>query len=505
MSKRLFANLGFLLQISGLLTILPILVGLFFHETEAVVSLSLSCVVFLGVGFLLNAFCERKSLDFKSSNVLFLVTFIILPLVGAIPYFYLNPFPSSDPLDNFTNGCFESVSGFTTTGFSFIDAPEALPNSLRVYRSITELMGGVGIVFLLLAFFQSQKSLRNLSDSVGIDDVNGSLRRTYLMVFGLYSAGILVFVGLFLLMGYTDLVNTFTYVIDTLTGGYQASVGQFQQYLGVGPKFFTLLLMLFGAVNFNFIYHLCQRKMKQALTNEVVVFFMIIFVGALAVSFGAGIDFFDSLYHVVSMSGSVGYNYIPFTSFGSTGFSLLIVLMVIGGCSFSMAGGIRVSRIMAFVRRTREKVHVIVEGESKAGLSNSDAQIHSHHEGLSASIFIVLFIFTLVLFAIIFTTLGVSFTDALFEVASALTTCGASMGATTVAMPIGYKWLLISAMIIGRVEMLSIIIAVFSIRKKIPLKLPGLSESVDFAVDLIKDVLSRIADFLRDLFSRIRS
>jgi uncharacterized membrane protein len=83
MSKRIFANLGFLLQIAGLLTVLPIGVGLYFDETQTVISLFLTCVTFLGCGFLLNALCKRKDLDFKSSNVLFLVTFILIPLIDA--------------------------------------------------------------------------------------------------------------------------------------------------------------------------------------------------------------------------------------------------------------------------------------------------------------------------------------------------------------------------------------------------------------------------------------
>ena len=177
MTKRLLANLGFLLQISGLLTIFPIGLALFYNETQAAISLFLACVTFLGSGFLSNALCERKDLDFKGSNFLFLATFIVLPLIGALPYFYLDLSPaiglfgSSSILDTFTNGLFESVSGFTTTGFSFISAPEALPSSIRVYRSLTELMGGVGIVFLLLAFFESKKSLNNLSNSTGIINI----------------------------------------------------------------------------------------------------------------------------------------------------------------------------------------------------------------------------------------------------------------------------------------------------------------------------------------------
>jgi len=83
MSNRISANLGFLLQIAGLLTVLPIVVGLYFDETQTVVSLFLACVTLLGCGFLLNALCERKGLGYKSLNILFLVTFILIPLIGA--------------------------------------------------------------------------------------------------------------------------------------------------------------------------------------------------------------------------------------------------------------------------------------------------------------------------------------------------------------------------------------------------------------------------------------
>jgi trk system potassium uptake protein TrkH len=70
------------------------------------------------------------------------------------------------------------------------------------------------------------------------------------------------------------------------------------------------------------------------------------------------------------------------------------------------------------------------------------------------------------LFSVIFTTIGVSFTDALFEVGSALTTNGISMGATTVSMPMAYKWLMITAMTIGRIEIMSVLIALSPYKTK---------------------------------------
>jgi trk system potassium uptake protein len=466
MSKRLFANLGFLLQISGLLTIFPIIIGLYFNESSAVISLFLACVAFLGSGFLLNALCVRKDLDFKGSNFLFLAAFIVLPLIGALPYLYLDPFGSASVLDKFTNSIFESVSGFTTTGFSFIASPEALPYSVLIYRSITELMGGIGLIFLLLAFFQSKRSLNKLSNSVGIDNVNGDLKKTYLSVFALYTACIVAFIGIFYALGFTNLLTTGTYVVDTLTGGFSPSAVQFEQYLSLAPKICTLILMIFGALNFGIIYNFFTGKLRNAFSWETVLFFIIIALGTISVSVAGNLGVFDSFFHVVSMSSSVGYTYIPLQSLSDTTLSILIVLMLIGGCTFSMAGGIKVSRIITFFKSTIISVEsMLVKEHAIAKVKKTET--NGSYENLSASFSIMIFVGTLVLFAMIFTTIGISFTDALFEVGSALTTSGLSMGAITMAMPIGYKWLIIAAMTIGRVEILSLLIAAIALSRKL--------------------------------------
>jgi len=468
MRSRIFANLGFLLQIAGLLTILPIGVGLYFAETQSLVSLFLTCITFLGCGFLLNALCERKDLDFKSSNVLFLAAFILLPLIGAIPYVYSNPFPfnSINWLERFTNGYFESVSGFTTTGFSFIVNAETLPKSLLVYRSLTELMGGIGLVFLLLAFFQSRKAMGSFGNALGIDTLSSNLKRVFFSVFAIYGVYIIVFTIIFYIIGFTDLIKTGTFVIDTITGGFQPSAQQFQQYLGLAPEILIIALMLLGSVNFAFNYHLFTRKLKKVISPEIALYFLIIAVGTAAVAFTAKIDALDSLFHVVSMSSSTGYDYINIAKLNSTALSIFIVLMLIGGCAFSMAGGIRVSRLITFAKSIKQSIKATFIKEKVIPEEPNKQKEADNHEYLPAVVSILLFTFTLIIFSVIFTTLGVSFTDALFEVGSALTTNGISMGATTVSMPIAYKWLMIAAMTIGRVEIMSVLIALIPYKTK---------------------------------------
>ena len=466
MGSRILANLGFLLQITGILTILPIGVGLYFNEIDYVISLFIVCIAYLGLGFLCNAMCERKDLDFKSSNTLFLAAFIVLPLIGALPFIYNDPFNSANLFDRFTNGYFESISGFTTTGFSFLST-DVLPKSLLIYRSLTELMGGVGVVFLLLAFFQSRKAMSGFSNALGIDTLSKNLKRVFFSVLAIYGVYIIAFTIIFYVIGFTDIIKTGTFVIDTLTGGFSPSAQQFQHYLSFGSaaKICMIILMLLGSVNFAFNYHLFALKLKKVLSAEIVVYLLIIAVGTAAVAFTAQIGALDSLFHVVSMSSSTGFDYINIISLNSTTVSIFIVLMLIGACAFSMAGGIRVSRLITFAKSIKHSIEDVLVKEKVISEPETPEEA-SNHEYLPALVSILLFIVTLVILALLFTTMGVSFTDAIFEVGSALATNGVSMGATTVSMPIAYKWLMIVAMTIGRVELMSILVALFPHRSK---------------------------------------
>jgi len=465
MRSRIFANLGFLLQIAGVLTTIPILIGLYLDETQQLVPLFLACVGFLACGFFMNALCERKDLDFKSASVLVLAAFIILPLVGAIPYIYQDPFNSPNPIDKFTNGYFESVSGFTTTGFSFIQNSDTLPKSLLVYRSLTELMGGVGIVFLLLAFFHSRKSLNNLGNALGIESVGSNLKRLFFSVFIIYGVYIIAFTAIFYFLGFQDLTKTGSFAIDTITGGFQPSIQQFQQYLRTIPKICIIALMLVGSVSFTFNYHLFTLRLKKTFSLEIALYLLMIAIGTTLIFFLAKTEPLDSLFHVVSMTSSTGYDYINIAAFNDTIRSIFIVLMLIGGCTFSMAGGIRISKLISFARAIKRSIRGTLVKE-KAITEKTDQTTSNNVEYLSAVVSVLLFVATLVVFSIIFTTMGISFTDALYEVGSALTTNGISMGATTVTMPLGYKWLMITAMTVGRVEIMSVFIALSSYKAK---------------------------------------
>ena len=437
--RKVVANMGFLLQVTGLLLILPIAIGLQRAELQSVASLIATCFVAFGLGFVFNSFCERKELDARTSLWLMILTFIAIPLVLMIPFVWNNVFGTANPLDLFSNAYFETISGFTTTGFSFVYHPELLPSSLLFYRSLVEFIGGVGFIYILIAFLYRETDLNEFTETFGIERISGNLRELFLSILLIYTFFVAVFTGVFYLVYSRNLVVASCTAIDILTGGYQpnitAGIGVFQVSI--------LVLMLLGSLNFKFHYNLFHMKVRELLTPEIKLFLVILASSTIAISILAWVNPFDALFHVVSMASSTGIDYMGIGATGLSAKILFIIIGLLGGCAFSMAGGIRIERVRKLANAVRRKGDQPTRDELK-----------------SIVFYIVTFAATLLLLSFAFSTVGLGFLDSVFEVGSALTTNGVSMGATTIALPMVYKWLLVFAMIVGRVEILNLFKAI---------------------------------------------
>ena len=439
-TRKIISNFGFLLQIAGLLLILPIAIGLQYAEIQPVASLIATCFLSFGLGFVLNSFCERKELDEKTSLWLMLINFIALPLVLMIPYVWNNVFASGNPFDLITNAYFETISGYTTTGFTFIADAGSLPISLLFYRSLVEFIGGIGFIYILLAFLHPNHSLDAYAETFGVDRLSDNLKKVFLSVLLVYSFFTAIFTAIFYVVySPNNLVIATCAAIDVLTGGYQpdvtAGIGIFQISI--------LVLMVVGSLNFSFHYNLLHLKLRSALTREIKLFLGMIAATTILAAFLAWMNPFDSLFHIVSMISSTGIAYIDLATTPVAAKILFIAVGLIGGCAFSMAGGIRIQRILTLFDGLRKKGNRPDREELKAALVN-----------------VVGFFIVLVILSLVFSTIGLSLLDSVFEIGSALTTNGISMGITTVMIPLGYKWLLILAMIVGRVEILVVLKAI---------------------------------------------
>jgi trk system potassium uptake protein len=270
---------------------------------------------------------------------------------------------------------------------------------------------------------------------LGIERITDDYRKMLLSIMIIYTTIVVLFTAIFYYAYSSNLIFASCAAMDILTGGYQpnitAGIGIFQASI--------ILLMLLGGINFRFLYNLFHLKIKELMTPEIKLYLIIIGISTVIISLLAWINPFDALFHAVSMLSSTGIQYVNVSSAFPQAAIYFFILILIGGCSFSQAGGIKISRVKQIIDAVRK---------------NDDAPTKA--ELRSIIIYLITFIAILIILSIAFTASGTNIFNSIFEIGSALATNGVSSGATTIGLPAIFKWILIFAMFIGRIEILTI-------------------------------------------------
>ena len=455
--KAILSNMGFVLQMTGGLTIVPIVTSFVFKETSAIIALLITATAFFALGFVLNALCERKTLSFRQSCSLIVLVFVFLSIIGAIPYFFVNVFNGS-LYNKITDSIFESASGFTTTGFSMITDVAALPKSIMFYRSLTQFIGGIGIVLILLAFFYPEDKLREFSRSMGLGG-NHKIKRTFIIILLVYLLYSIIMGGIALFFGYKDIVTLASFIFSALSSGGFSPVNDITTSATAFPLNFILIAsMLFGASNFVVIAGLFRLKFKEFIRSEVPVFIIITAISIAVVNLVFNLQFFDSLFHVVSATTTTGFSYLQLGEFSNQLKLFLTVLMFTGGASFSTAGGIKIYRLVLLFKSIKKAV--IDSITEKGSVVRLFGREYSNKEIIHSLILIILMAAVILGSAAAVSSYGFSFVDSLFETTSAVATTGLSIGIISPSLAAGLKWLFISLMILGRIEIMAFLVMI---------------------------------------------
>jgi trk system potassium uptake protein TrkH len=461
--RPVLANLGFVLQIGGFFIILPILVAFYYNEIGPLISFFITSMTFLCFGFLLNALCERKELDFKSSCILVTIVFFLLGIIGSIPYFYNNIFNDTDYILRLVNSYFESISGYSTTGLTFLADVDSLPRSIIFYRSLTQWIGGIGIVFIILAFFYSGNALDKLSRAIGFERVTSEIKRSFADVLLIYTFYAIIFIGIFYFLGLTDLINNISMVFSTIATGGFSPVTNFSELIPFPNNFVLNVLMLIGATSFTIHYRLLTGKIRSALTTEFLGLSIIIIISTFLLTNFVNLDITTAFFHAMSASTTTGYSFISFKNLNETGKMIFIILMFLGGMTFSTAGGVKILRLILFFKSIPWAIKRLITGTyQKFVFENkefTDIDILHH-------LFVILLAgFLIFVSAFIFSFYGFSLIDAVFELSSAFATTGYSVGITNISLPIALKLILTFVMVMGRIEIIPFLVALCPIKE----------------------------------------
>ena len=459
--RALLANIGFVLQISGIFMILPIIISLVLNESSATIGLFLAATAFLALGFILNALCEKKELTFKQSSTLIVLVFIILSLIGSLPYIYIN-ISNGDPVQSFTDSVFESTSGFTTTGFSVIPNLSAIPRTLLVYRGFTQFIGGIGIILVLLAFFYPDAKLQEFSRSLGFTK-NYKIKRTFFLILLVYFFYTIIMIISGLIFGYTDIVNLLSFVFSGLSTGGFTPIDNISSVATQSPLNGLLIIsMILGATNILILLGLFKKKYKEFLKSELTVFLVMAIISITIVTIFFQLSLFDSTFHVFSAMSTTGFSYLSVQNFSGGLKLFLVFLMFVGGASFSTAGGIKIFRFLLLFKTAKKAVvDSITEKNSKVELFGKE---YTNTELIRAIVIIILMVVVIFISSFIVSLYGFHPIDSIFETTSAIATTGLSVGIIGPSLALELKWLFIFIMLLGRVEIFAFLI-MFS-RKK---------------------------------------
>ncbi|MDC0069799.1 CBS domain-containing protein [Nitrosopumilus sp.] len=444
--KAVLGNLGFVLQFAGVLLLVPAVIATLLEDTVTASGIYLTTVLLLVTGFFLNSYGEKSSLNLQQASILVFSSLFLLSLFGTIPYLYV--FPSDETnVEVFANAFFSSAAGFTTGGISLFDEPEKLTQSFTFFRSYTQLVGGMSFIYLVITAFYPESKLQAMRGFISGKTLH--MKELFLTITVIFAIYIVIVAFLLYLFGERNIIDNFSLAMSTLSTGGFTPTSTILDGLLWQEHMVLMGAMILGALPFTFHYAFVRKKfLSPKLGKEVLAYFAILGGATLVFAAISGLDPMQSAFYSVSASTTAGLQIESLAGLSGGAHSILIILMFIGGCGFSTAGGLKIFRLF-HLRDIKSFI-------SKVGRSKLTSQ--NKKEMTSTLIILALFpIISAITGAHLAAIEDVPFQDAFFEAAGIITTGGLSAGVIDNNTDPATMIVLGFLMIFGRLEIIAII------------------------------------------------
>jgi trk system potassium uptake protein TrkH len=444
--KAILGNLGFVLQFAGVLLLVPAIVATVLEDTTTATGIYLTTVLLLVTGFFLNSYGEKSSLNLQQASILVFSSLFLLSLFGAIPYLYVLPSDES-PVELFGNAFFSSAAGFTTGGISLFDEPEELPQSFTFFRSYTQLVGGMSFIYLVITAFYPESKLQSMRGFISGRTLHmKELFSTITIIFAIY---IVIIAMLLYFFGERDILDNFSLAMSTISTGGFIPTSTILDGLFWQEHVILMGAMILGALPFTFHYAFVRKKfLSPKLGKEVLTYFAIL--GGATILFIAisGLEPLESAFYSISASTTAGLQQQSLAGLNGGAHTILIILMFIGGCGFSTAGGFKIFRLF----HLKNCIYLLSKIKRDKLSKQAKKEIIS----------------TLIILALFPTIAGITgmhlaeiedvpYQDAFFEAVGVITTGGLSAGVIDFDTDPATKIVLGFLMIFGRLEIIAII------------------------------------------------
>ena len=476
MNRKMIANtIGRLIILAGALMLVPLIVSVIYGEWKTMISFLITSAGAAAVGILVVFLTRRHSREIyaKEGFVIAALSWIVMSAIGALPFVISGDIPS------YVDAFFETVSGFTTTGASILRDVTSLTHGALFWRSFTHWIGGMGVLVLMMAIVPDNSGhsifiMRAEMPGPVVDKIVPKVKNTAKILYLMYIVMTVTEV-IFLLFGGLSPYESLIYSFGTAgTGGFGLRPDSLTGYTPYVQWVITVFMLLFG-VNFNLYYLLTIRRFKSVFKSEELrVYFGIVAVSIVLVainisgmyaSFGETLR--NSAFQVASIMTTTGYSSVDFNLWPTFSKVILVLLMFVGGCAGSTAGGLKVTRIILLFKGIKNEIKHMLHPRGVTTMRFENKPVDKEVKKGVNSYFAIYMLIT----AIIFLLLSIE----KFDIETNLTATVACLnnigpGLSMVGPYAGYydynifsKLILSVAMLLGRLEIYPFILTVASI------------------------------------------
>lgn len=463
--------IGTLLLINGVFMLLCLPFSFYFGEGEHL-PITVSGLITMGVGGGVWGLTFRKSeKELKKRDGYLVVTlgWIAMSAFGALPYILSGAIPQ------YTNAFFETVSGYSTTGASILTDIESLPKGILFWRSLTQWIGGMGIIVMAVAILPilgigGMQLFVAEAPGISPDKLKPRIRDTAKRLWLIYIG--LTFLEMILLMiGGMNFYDAINHSMTTMaTGGFStknSSAIEFSPFI----QYVIIFFMLVAGTNFTLTYFATKFKFKKVFANEefryYIIFTLLYSVVIGGIIFSVTDDSFeksfrDALFQVVAIVTTTGYVSADYTQWTPFITMVIFILMFFGASAGSTAGGVKIVRHVILIKNSilelRRQLHpsaiIPVRFNNKAVTREITFNVLA---------FIMIYLVVFATGVIIMSAFGVDFLTAIGSVATSLGNIGPGIGSVGPVdnfahLPQASKWFLAFLMLLGRLELFTVLI-----------------------------------------------
>ena len=474
-TRMVFRTMGALLLIEAVFMALALGVSLWYGEADSGIFLLSTIITLLAglIGLLVGRRAESRMGE-REGYVIVAMVWVVFSTFGLLPYYL------SGQVATITDAWFESMSGFTTTGATIIPDLNVITHGLLFWRSLTQWIGGMGIIVLsiaILPIFGLNGMQLYAAEVSGLtyEKLSPRIADTAKMMWSIYVLLTTTEIVALWLCG-MDLFDAVCHSFSTIaTGGFSTKNNSLEFYDSAAIHYTVTFFMFVSGINFVMLIYLLRGKAKNLLRDEEVRWYSAaVAVFAVALTLGLYIArpgwsaiemeraFRDSLFTVISSMTSTGYTISDYMYWPVVAWVVIFFLMLTGACAGSTAGGIKWVRlsiiikngVAEFQRRIHPNAIIPVKLNEKTVPQQTINNIMA---------FLIFYVFIIAVTVVIFCASGVNFDESIGAAVSAIGNVGISIGqfgpsGTYAEFPTMAKWVMSFVMLIGRLEIFTVLL-----------------------------------------------